>query len=73
KELRPYQINERLLARAKSDVLVMHCLPAHRGEEITAEVMSGPHAIIFDQAANRLPMQQAILERWVGARDEEDP
>lgn len=63
---KPYQINQRLVAQAKPDVLVMHCLPAHRGEEITAEVMEGPHSVIFDQADNRLPMQEAILERWVG-------
>ncbi|MCG3111346.1 MAG: ornithine carbamoyltransferase [Candidatus Manganitrophus sp. SB1] len=63
---KPYQINQKLVAQAKPDVLVMHCLPAHRGEEITAEVMEGPHSVIFDQADNRLPMQEAILERWVG-------
>ena len=61
-----YQINQAMVERAQSDVLVMHCLPAHRGEEITAEVMEGPHSIIFEQADNRLPMQQAILEKWVG-------
>ena len=66
KQFKPYQINQALVERAKSDVLVMHCLPAHRGEEITADVMEGPHSIIFVQADNRLPMQQAILERWVG-------
>ncbi len=62
KKLKPYQINKALLSKAKEDCLVMHCLPAHRGEEITAEVMDGPHSVIFEQAANRLPVQQAILE-----------
>lgn len=62
KTLKPYQLNDALLSRAKTDCLVMHCLPAHREEEITDSVMEGPNAIIFEQAANRLPMQQAILE-----------
>ncbi|VAX29883.1 Ornithine carbamoyltransferase [hydrothermal vent metagenome] len=62
KKLKPYQINEALLEQAKSDCLVMHCLPAHRGEEITEAVMEGPNSVIFEQAANRLPVQQAILE-----------
>ena len=69
RQFKPYQINQKLVERAKSDVLVMHCLPAHRGEEITAEVMEGPHSIIFNQADNRLPMQQAILEKWVGQNE----
>jgi len=61
-----YQVNQALLARAKEDVLVMHCLPAHRGEEITDEVMDGPHSIVFDQAENRLHAQKAILEALLG-------
>lgn len=69
RQFKPYQINQKLVERAKSDVLVMHCLPAHRGEEITAEVMEGPHSVIFAQADNRLPMQQAILEKWVGQNE----
>ncbi len=68
KLFKPYQINQKLLACAKRDCLVMHCLPANRGEEITAEAMDGPHSIIFEQAENRLPMHQAILERWVGVQ-----
>lgn len=59
---RPYQINRDLLAVADPRCLVMHCLPAHRGEEITDEVMDGPHSVVFDQAENRLHVQKAILE-----------
>lgn len=66
KQFKPYQINQRLIERARPDVLVMHCLPAHRGEEITAEVFEGPHSVIFEQADNRLPTQQAILEWLLG-------
>ena len=65
KKLRDYQINSRLLACAKKDVMVLHCLPAHRGEEITDEVMDGPHSAVFDQAENRLHAQKALLEMLV--------
>ncbi len=61
KIFQPYQINEKLLRRAKKDVLVMHCLPAHRGKEITSEVMDGSQSIVFEQAENRLHLQKAIL------------
>ncbi|MCK4618204.1 ornithine carbamoyltransferase [Candidatus Aerophobetes bacterium] len=57
----PYQVNENLLKKAKKDALVMHCLPAHRGEEITSEVMDGSQSIVFEQAENRLHLQKAIL------------
>ncbi len=57
-----FQINAELLAHAKPDALVMHCLPAHTGEEITAEVYEGPRSVVFDQAENRLHGQKAILE-----------
>jgi ornithine carbamoyltransferase len=57
----PFQLNAAALARAKSDALVMHCLPAHRGEEVTAEVIDGPASIVFEQAENRLHLQKAIL------------
>ncbi len=60
-----YQVNDALLAHAKPSALVMHCLPAHRGEELTDEVMDGPRSIIFDQAENRLHAQKAILEMLV--------
>ncbi len=58
---RPYQVNGELVALAKPDVVVMHCLPAHRGDEITDDVMDGPHSIVFDQAENRLHVQKALL------------
>jgi len=61
KALAPYKIDGRLLKRAKPDAMVMHCLPAHRGQEITAEVLDGPQSVVFDQAENRLHMQKAIL------------
>ncbi|NPV54018.1 MAG: ornithine carbamoyltransferase [Firmicutes bacterium] len=56
-----YQVNERLVGAAREDVLVMHCLPAHRGEEITDGVIEGAHSIVFDQAENRLHVQKAIM------------
>ncbi|RMH03623.1 MAG: ornithine carbamoyltransferase [Nitrospirae bacterium] len=62
----PYQVNESLLARACRDAIVMHCLPAHRGEEITAAVLDGPQSVVLDQAENRLHMQKAILTEWLG-------
>ena len=61
--LRPYQVNDRLMAAAKPDALFMHCLPAHRAEEVTSEVMDGPHSVVFDEAENRLHAQKAIM-RW---------
>lgn len=56
-----YQVNNELLKLAKSDVIVLHCLPAHRGEEITDEVIDGPHSVVFDEAENRLHAQKAIM------------
>jgi ornithine carbamoyltransferase len=63
----PYQINSRLLKAASPGCLVMHCLPAHRGEEITDEVIDGPQSIVFDQAENRLHVQKAIMT-WLVER-----
>ena len=60
-DFKPYQINGKLLEQAKHDVMVLHCLPAHRGEEITAEVVDGPNSAVFDQAENRLHVQKALL------------
>jgi ornithine carbamoyltransferase len=59
----PYQVNEALVAQAKDDCMVMHCLPAHRGEEITDAVADGPHSVLFQQAENRMHAQKAILVR----------
>ena len=59
--LMPFQVNKSLVGKAKDDVIVMHCLPAHRDEELTSEVMDGPHSVVFDQAENRLHAQKAVL------------
>jgi ornithine carbamoyltransferase len=65
--LKRYQVNARLLARAKPDAIFMHCLPAHRGEEVTADVIDGPQSVVFDEAENRLHAQKGILA-WCLAR-----
>lgn len=66
KALALYQVNGRLMQKAKPDAIVMHCLPAHRGEEITADVLDGPQSVVIDQAENRLHMQKAILVQLLG-------
>ena len=63
----PYQVNERLMEQAKPDALFMHCLPAHRGDEVTDEVIDGPHSVVFDEAENRLHAQKAVLAWCLGA------
>jgi len=63
-----YQINTDLCGRASREHIVMHCLPAHRGEEITDEVMDGPHSVVFTQAENRLHAQKALLVKLLGRR-----
>ncbi|NLE81471.1 MAG: ornithine carbamoyltransferase [Rhodococcus sp.] len=64
---RPFQINEELLGLAKADAVVMHCLPAHRGEEVTDAVLDGPQSVVWDEAENRLHAQKALLV-WVLAQ-----
>jgi len=62
----PYQVNSQLMKQAKPSAVVLHCLPAHRGEEITGEVLDGPQSVVLDQAENRLHIQKAILLEWLG-------
>jgi ornithine carbamoyltransferase len=66
--LRPYQVNGALMKHAKSDALFMHCLPAHRNEEVTDEVMDGKHSVVFDEAENRVHAQKAILLSCFGVK-----
>ncbi len=66
KILEPYRVDGALMAKAKPDALFMHCLPAHRGEEVTDEVMDGPHSVIWDEAENRLHAQKGILAWCLG-------
>jgi ornithine carbamoyltransferase len=58
----PYQVNRALMSLARPDALFMHCLPAHRGEEVTAEVIDDPRSVVWDEAGNRLHAQKALLE-----------
>ncbi|RDI65638.1 ornithine carbamoyltransferase [Nocardia pseudobrasiliensis] len=66
----PYQVNGELLSHAAADVVVLHCLPAHRGEEITDEVIDGPHSVVWDEAENRLHAQKALLVWLLDRRTE---
>lgn len=61
-DFKGFQVNRKLVEMAEPDVIIMHCLPAHRGEEITSEVLDGPNSIVFDQAENKLYLHQALLE-----------
>ncbi len=65
--LKPYQVNDRLMAAAHEDAIFMHCLPAHRDEEVTASVIDGPRSVVFDEAENRLHAQKGILAWCLGA------
>jgi len=67
--LQPYQVNQRLMALAKPEAIFMHCLPAHRGEEVTAAVIDGPQSVVFDEAENRLHAQKGILA-WCFGEEE---
>jgi len=60
-QLRPFQVNAAVMACAKPDAIFMHCLPAHRGDEVTAEVLDGPQSAVWDEVENRLHVQKAIL------------
>ena len=62
-QLKPYQVTSDLMAKAREDAIFMHCLPAHREEEVTSEVFDGPQSVVFDEAENRLHVQKGIL-RW---------
>jgi ornithine carbamoyltransferase len=66
KEFAPYQVNGELVSLAAEDAVFLHCLPAHRGEEVTAEVIDGPKSRVFDQAENRLHAQKALLYLLLG-------
>jgi ornithine carbamoyltransferase len=65
--LKSYQVNAKLMGVARKDAVFMHCLPAHRGEEVTDEVMDGPQSVVFDEAENRLHAQKGILAWCLGA------
>ncbi len=62
----PYQVNEKLMSKAAPNALFMHCLPAHRGDEVAASVIDSPRSVVFDQAENRLHIQKAILLMLLG-------
>lgn len=62
-QFQPYQVNTDLVSQAKPDYLFLHCLPAHREEEVTAEIIDGPHSVVFDEAENRLHAQKALLKK----------
>ena len=69
KDLAPYQVNEEVFRHANQDAVFMHCLPAHRGEEVTAEVIDGPRSVVFTQAGNRLHAQKILLQILAGGND----
>ncbi len=61
-EFKEYQVNEELMQHAAADYIFLHCLPAHRGEEVTADIIDGPHSKVFQQAENRLHVQKALIK-----------
>ena len=71
--LKPFQVNAKLMAEAAPDAIFMHCLPAHRGEEVTDEVIDGPQSVVFDEAENRLHAQKGILAWCLGSDLRSDP
>jgi ornithine carbamoyltransferase len=66
-QLAPYRVDQALMEKAAPDAIFMHCLPAHRGEEVTAEVIDGPQSVAFDEAENRLHAQKGVLAWVMGA------
>jgi ornithine carbamoyltransferase len=66
KKFASYQVNEELMSLAENDAIFLHCLPAHRGQEVAAEVIDGPQSRVFDQAENRLHAQKALLYLLLG-------
>jgi ornithine carbamoyltransferase len=68
RDFKGFQVNQSLLELCKPDVLVMHCLPAHRGEEITDDVLEGPNSVVFDQAENKMHLHQAVLEKLLSKK-----
>ena len=68
KDFKKFQVNADIVRAAKTNVMIMHCLPAHRGEEISSDVIDGDRSIVFEEAENRLHVQKAILEMLMGQR-----
>jgi ornithine carbamoyltransferase len=68
RELAPYQVDEKLMRRARPEAVFMHCLPAHRGEEVAAEVIDGPQSVVWQQAENRMPTEEALLLTLIARR-----